>query len=355
MRSIHVVSRNGIAPIRAFAIRIAAVLLALMTGGLFLAVLGFPAASVYGTLISGALGSASNLRETAKLAVPLCVVSLGITLAFKMRFWNIGAEGQISVGAIAASFFALNAATLPGYLLFPLMAVAAMVAGGLWGLAPAFFKAKYGTNETLLTLMMNYVAIYLIQLLREGPWRDPNSGFPKVPMFDKAARLPTVFGVHVGWIVALLLVVLTVFYLTRTRQGYQLSVVGENVQTARYAGMNVSRIILRTMFFSAAICGLAGMLQATGADKTLTDTVAGGRGFTAITVAWLSQLNPFAILVVSCLFAVLTKGSGTIQSVYGISAAAADVFQGIILFFVLGCEFFINYEFVVRKEENRRA
>ena len=350
----HVIERAGISGRRAAIYRLLAVLLALCTGGLFFLALGVNPFAVYGTLLSGALGTVSSLRETVKLAIPLCVTSLGVTLAFKMRFWNIGAEGQISVGAIAAAFFALTCPTMPQPFLFLTMALAAILAGGLWGLIPAYFKAKFGTNETLFTLMLNYVAIYLIQLLREGPWRDPRSGFPKVPMFEKAARLPQVFGVHIGWIVALALVALVWLYLKKTKQGYELTVVGENENTARYAGMNVSKIILRTMFLSAAICGLAGMLQASGADKTLSDTVAGGRGFTAITIAWLSRLSPLAILLVSCLFACLTKGSGTIQSLFNISASAAEVFQGIILFFVLGCEFFIRYE-LVRKGAKTHA
>ncbi|MEG1812536.1 MAG: ABC transporter permease [Clostridia bacterium] len=349
MLNLHVVGRTEIPARRAMAYRLIAVVLALATGGLFLLALGYPPIPVYSTMLSGALGSLSNLRETVKLAVPLLASSLGVTLAFKMKFWNIGAEGQICVGAIAASFFAINFTHLPQPLLILTMALAGILAGGLWGLVPAYFKARFDTNETLLTLMLNYVAIYFIQLLREGPWRDPRSGFPKVPMFDKAARLPQVLGVHIGWIVALALVVLTYVYLKHTKQGYELTVVGENINTARYAGMNVKKIILRTMFISAAICGLAGMLQATGADKTLTDTVAGGRGFTAITIAWLGRLNPYAILIVSVLFACLTKGSGTIQSIFNISGSAADVFQGIILFFVLGSEFFINYRIAVRK------
>jgi len=226
------------------------------------------------------------------------------------------------------------------------MAVAGFVAGGLWGIVPAWFKARFNTNETLFTLMMNYIAIFFIQLMREGPWRDPTSGFPKVPMFAKSARMPQVFGVHAGWIVALVLVALVYVYLTRTKQGYELTVVGENENTARYAGMNVKKIILRTMFLSAAVAGLAGMLQSSGADRTLTESVAGGVGFTAITVSWLSLLNPLAILIVSALFACLEKGSGTIRSVYNISPSTSQVFQGIILFFVLGAEFFINYKVI---------
>jgi ABC-type uncharacterized transport system permease subunit len=342
----HIVQRVSIGPWRAALFRVLAIALALVTGGLFLLAVGFSPAAVYATMISGAVGTASNLKETVKIAIPLCITSLGVTLAFKMRFWNIGAEGQISVGAIAASFFALTFPHWPQPVLLISMALAGIVAGGAWGLIPAYFKARFGTNETLFTLMMNYIAIFFIQLMREGAWRDPRSGFPKVPMFEKSARLPTLLGVHIGWVVALLLVALVYIYLKRTKQGYELTVVGENESTARYAGMNVKRIILRTMFLSAAIAGLAGMLQASGADKTLTDTVAGGVGFTAITISWLSQLSPPAILIVSWLFACLEKGSGTIRSVYNISPSTSQVFQGIILFFVLGCEFFINYKVI---------
>ena len=342
----HIVQRVSIDPWRAALYRMLAIFLALVTGGLFLLAVGFNPFPVYGTMISGALGSASNLRETVKIAIPLLITSLGVTLAFKMRFWNIGAEGQISVGAIAASFFALTFPDWPQPLLLTAMAAAGFVAGGLWGIVPAWFKARYNTNETLFTLMMNYIAIFFIQMMREGPWRDPTSGFPKVQMFAKSARMPQVFGVHAGWIVALVLMALTYVYLTRTKQGYELTVVGENENTARYAGMNVKKIILRTMFLSAAIAGLAGMLQASGADRTLTETVAGGVGFTAITVSWLSRLNPLAITVVSALFACLEKGSGTIRSVYNISPSTSQVFQGVILFFVLGAEFFINYKVI---------
>jgi simple sugar transport system permease protein len=340
----HIVQRVTIEPGRAALYRVLAIFLALVTGGLFLLTVGFNPFPVYGTMISGAVGSVSNLRETIKIAIPLLIASLGVTLAFKMRFWNIGAEGQISIGAVAASFFALTFPNWPQPILLLSMAAAGFIAGGLWGLVPAWFKARFNTNETLFTLMMNYLAIFVIQLMREGPWRDPKSGFPKVPMFDKAARMPQVLGIHAGWIVALILVVLVYVYLTRTKQGYELTVVGENENTARYAGMNVKKIILRTVFLSAAIAGLAGMLQASGADRTLTESVAGGVGFTAITVSWLSLLNPAAILIVSFLFGCLEKGSGTIRSVYNISPSTSGVFQGIILFFVLGAEFFINYK-----------
>ena len=224
-----------------------------------------------------------------------------------------------------------------------------MLLGGLWALIPAILKGKFGASETLVTLMLNYIALHIVSSLRDGPWRDMEAaGFSKIARFDKNAALDKVLGVHFGWIIALLLVAAVFVYLGRTKQGYEIAVVGESQETARYAGMNVRRIILRTMALSGAVCGLGGMIQATGADITLTTAVAGGVGFTAIIVAWLAQLNAPMILVVSILFSVLEKGAGVVQSTYGISSNCAAVLQGIILFFILGCEFFVRYTVVPR-------
>ena len=346
----HMVQRDALPPIKAAGYRLLAVVAALFTGGLFLLALGLDPIAVYGTLVSGALGSESNIRETVKIAISLCITALGILLAFKMKFWNIGAEGQICIGAIAASYFAYHHNTLPSWLLLILMTAAGILTGGLWGMIPAWFKTRFGTNETLFTLMMNYVALYIIQYLREGPWRDPKSmGFPQMPRFAAGARMPVVLGVNIGWIAAIVLVAAVFLYLRYTKQGYELTVVGENENTARYAGMPVKRIVLRTMFLSAGICGLAGVMKVSGADRVLTEAVAGGVGFTAIIVAWLARLSPAGIMVVSVLFGVLEKGCGTIQSVFKISTSVAQVLQGIILFFVLGAEFFLTYRLIRRK------
>ena len=348
---IRAVQRTDIAPGVAFGFRALAIGLALCTGGVFILLLGHNPVAVYGSMLLGSLGTEIALTETIKMTIPLLVTSLGVTLAFRMRFWNIGAEGQICIGAIAATYFALFHADWPGWLLFPVMMAAAFLAAGLWGAIPAVCKARFGTNETLFTLMMNYVALYIIQFLREGPWKDPAGfGFPKIARFPRSAQMERVLGIHWGWIVALVLLVLVYLYLRRSKQGYEVDVVGQSENTARYAGMNVSKIIIRTMVLSAGICGLAGMLQAAGADRTLTDSVAGGVGFTAIAVAWLSQLNPLAILPVSFLFAMLQRGSGFIESVFGISHAAAAVLQGVLLFFMLGCEFFVRFRLTLRKE-----
>ena len=332
-------------------LRLLSVLLAIVAGGLFILFIGYNPFSVYGTIVSGAFRSTMAFQATIKLMIPLLIPALGITLAFKMRFWNIGAEGQIIMGDIFATYFALFCWDFPHWLLMICMFLAGMLGGALWGLIPAFFKAKFNTNETLFTLMLNYIALYLISFLRDGPWQDPNSsGFPKIAKFGKAAQLDKIFGVHAGWLIGLILVMIVYIYLKYTKQGYEISVVGESRATANYAGMNYKKIVLRTMAFSGGICGIAGMVQASGSDLTLTTSVAGGVGFTAIIVAWLAQLNPVGILVVSFLFAVLEKGSTVMQSAHGLSAYSADVLQGIILFFVLGCEFFVRYKFVTRKK-----
>lgn len=334
-------------------LRLAAFVLALCAGGLFLLVLGNNPFAIYGTILSGAFRSEMAIQATIKIMIPLLIASLGVMLAFKMKFWNIGGEGQLIMGGVFASYFALFHADWPGFILFPVMFIAGIIGGGIWALIPAFFKVKFGTNETLFTLMLNYIALYLVSWLQEGPWRDPAAnGFPKIASFDKSAVLPKLFGVQIGWVIALILVAVLFVYLRYTKQGYEISVVGESRATATYAGMNVQKIILRTMFLSGAVAGIAGMVQVTGSDRTLTTGVAGGVGFTAIIVAWLAQLNPVSSLIIAFLFSVLEKGSSVVQSQFGLSTDCADVLQGIILFFVLGCEFFIRYKFVRDKKQS---
>jgi simple sugar transport system permease protein len=347
--------REPLAPQKVLGIRLLAVVLALVTGGLIILSLGHNPFAVYGEMINGSLGSVTVLRETIRIAVPLLITALGLSLAFRMRFWNIGGEGQILFGGIAASYFALfhyNTMSRPVLLLT--MAAAAMLAGALAGLIPALCKAKWDTNETLFTLMLNYIALCVIKYLQNWSWKDPmQRGFPKIAMFQPIARLPRVLGIHVGWIIALALVLLCFLYLRHTKQGYEITVVGESPRTARYAGMKVGWIVVRTMLLSGALCGLVGFIQVSGADYTLTEATAGGVGFTAITVAWLSQLNPIVMIFVASLIAVLEKGANKIQTVFKIPASAADVLTGVILFFMLGCEFFIRYRLVPRSGKER--
>ena len=224
------------------------------------------------------------------------------------------------------------------------MAVSAIFFGGLWAFIPAYFKAKFGTNETIFTLMMNYIAIKWVTYLQYGPWKDPESkGFPKIADFDPNAVLPSLFGVHIGWIIALILVVLIYFFINHTKKGFEITVVGESIETARYAGMNIKSIIITSMLISGGLCGLTGMIQASAIERTLTSALSGGYGFTAIITTWLGRLSAPFILVVCIAFAILLQGGAYIQIALTVPSSVADMIQGIILFFVLGSEFFLQY------------
>ena len=350
---VRMIKRDSISRSKAYLVRGIALLGALFTGGILILALGHNPFAVYREMVVGSFGNSMAAQETVRIAIPLLVTGLGIGIAFKMRFWNIGGEGQIIMGAVAASYFALfQYKNISGPLLLIVMLLASVLAGGLWGLIPAVFKAKWGTNETLFTLMMNYIALEVVRYFQFGPWRDPKQlGFPKMAMFVDDARLPKVFGVNAGWIIALVLVALMYFYMHKSKQGYEITVVGESVATARYAGINVGKVIIRTMFISGALCGLTGFITVAGANFTLSEAVTGGVGFTAITVAWLSKLNPVIMVVISLFIAMLQKGSNTIQTSFKIPSSAAEVLTGLILFFMLGCEFFLNYKLVFRSRK----
>jgi simple sugar transport system permease protein len=353
---VRLVRRDDLSPRRAWAYRGIAFVLALLTGGLLVTVLGHNPVLVYRDMVVGSWGSPTVIKETVKLAIPLLITAIGLSVAFRMRFWNIGGEGQIIVGALAAGFVGFFMADVfPQPILVVVMMLAGMAAGGVYGLIPAVFKARWNTNETLFTLMLNYIALALVKYLMNGPWKAPGSTFPKMPMIPADVRLAQVLGVHWGWILALVIVVVAWFYFKRTKQGYEIAIVGESENTARYAGVNVGRVIRRTMFISGALCGLVGMLQFAGTDYTITESIAGGVGFTAITVAWLAKMNPYGMLVVAVFVAMLERGSNTIQTIYKIPASASDLLIGIILFFMLGCEFFITYRLVWRGKAVKHA
>lgn len=352
---IRLAKRDAMEPWKVWCIRGSSFLVAILLGGLIFLLMGNNPVTAYGTIITGSLGKKTAIRQTVKLAIPLLGTALAIAPCFKMRFWNIGAEGQITAGAVAASYFALFwYDQMPSPLLLIVMGLASAIAGGLWALIPAFFRAKWNTNETLFTLMMNYIVIGIVKWLQGGPW-EGRPGSQIIPQFDSAAVLPKVFGVHCGWIIVLILTVFMYIYMRYTKQGYEISVIGESENTARYAGMNVGRIIMRTMFLSGAISGVVGFIVASGANATLYDGVAAGVGFTAITVAWLAQLNPFAMIGISGLLAVLDKGADTLQTRMAVPASISDIITGIFLFCMLGCEFFINYQMIFRGKHKEVA
>ncbi len=335
---------------KALAIRAGSIILALILGSIPILLTGANPVRAYGIIVKGSLGNAIYLKQTVKIAIPLLVCALAIAPCFKMRFWNIGAEGQLTMGAVFASFFAIRlGGKLPPLAIIPLMGVAAAVGGGIWGFLPGLFKAKFNTNETLFTLMMNYIAIGIVKWLQGGPW-EGRKGTQLVPTFNRSTYLPEVFGVYCGWIIALLLVVVMHLYMTRTKHGYEVAVIGDSINTARYAGMNVGWIMMRTMILSGAISGIAGFLLVSGDFHTITSNIASGYGFTAITVSWLSQLNAFVMIAISALLAIISKGSKTLNMNLSVPTAVSEIVSGILLFCMLGCEFFINYRIIFRKK-----
>ncbi|MDF1618653.1 ABC transporter permease [Petrocella sp. FN5] len=343
----RMVKRTDMTSKKAAVIRILSIIFAFLLTSIFIGALGHNPMNVYLSMVEGAFGSAHRIRDTLTITIPLVVTSIGIMIAFKMKFWNIGAEGQIIVGALAASYLALNYNHLPKMVLLPAMFLAGFIGGGLWALIPAFFKVQFGTNETIFTLMMNYVALKWVTYLQYGPWKDPGSlGFPKIANFMDSAIMPKLFGVHIGWVIAIFLVIIIAIMMNYSKAGYEIAVVGESMDTAKYAGMNVKKVILSALFISGGIAGIVGMMQASAVNQTLSTQVAAGYGYTAIITAWLSGLKAVIIIPVSLLFAIMIKGGSFIQTAYQIPQSAAGILQSVILFFVIGSEFFIQYKLV---------
>ena len=340
---------------RIYLIRISSIIIALILGCLPMVLTGTNPFAAYSVIIQGSLSRPVYLKQTIRTAIPLLGCAIAIAPCFKMRFWNIGAEGQITMGAVFSTYFALfYADKIPHAPLLIIMFISGAIAGALWALIPAFFKAKWNTNETLFTLMMNYIAIGIVAWLQGGPW-EGRKGSQLIPMFSDNARLPMVLGVNCGWIIALVLVVFLYIYMNKTKQGYEIAVIGDSVNTARYAGMNVGWIMMRTMLISGAISGIVGTIIVSGANFTLYKGVANGVGFTSITVAWLSQLNSFAMIAISMILAVLEKGANTLQTRMQVPASIADIITGILLFCMLSSEFFINYKLIFRHKDKKEA
>lgn len=356
MNYLKISKRDDLTNKQTILIRTISILLSILCAGIVIAILGYNPITVFSSMVRGALGTPIRLQQTALKAVPLVITSLGILVAFKMKFWNIGGEGQIIMGAFAAAYVALHFTNLPKPIMLLTMGIAAMLAGGITAFIPAFFKAKFGTNETIFTLMLNYIAIKFVTYLQYGPWRDPSSqGFPKVATFTENAILPNVFGIHMGWIIALILVAVVYIFINHTKKGYEICVVGESTETARYAGMDIKSIIITAMLFSGGLCGLTGMIQASAIEKTLTASLSAGYGFTAITTTWLSRLNAIAVLFVCIAFAILLQGGAYIQISMQIPASVADMIQAILLFFVLGSEFFLQYKIRLQNHHAKEA
>ena len=346
---LHISKRDNLPWYKTWAIRGAAILLAAVVCGVVTAGLtGQNPLAVYKTMFDGAFGTKRKMCILGQNLAILLVVSLAVTPAFKMRFWNVGGEGQILIGGLAtAACMILLGDKLPNWALILLMILSSVAAGAVWGAIPAICKARWNTNETLFTLMMNYVATQLVAyyvILWEVP-----KGAGKIGIINQATQagwLPQIgsYKYLLNILVAGVLTVMMYFYLTRSKQGYEIAVVGESERTARYVGIPVGKVIVRTMMISGGICGLAGLLLVGGTAHTITTSISGGRGFTAVMVAWLAKFNPFSMIFTSFLLVFLDRGAQEISTIYALNHSFSDILTGIILFFIIGSEFFISYK-----------
>lgn len=350
----HIVKRGALPWYQAWGIRAAAIVLALLFCALVTSLTtGENPLQVYSTMIYGAVGTPRKIWILGQNIALLLCVSLAVTPAFRMRFWNIGGEGQVLAGALAAAACMICLSDkLPNGSLIAVMAVSSIAAGAIWGLIPAIFKAKWNTNETLFTLMMNYVATQLVAYF-VIIWESPK-GSGKVGIINQATELGWLpqIGNYKYLLNIIIVAVLTVgmyIYLNYSKHGYEIAVVGESERTARYVGIKVEKVIVRTMLLSGAICGIAGLLLVGGTDHTISTTIAGGRGFTAVMVSWLAKFNPIFMILTSFLLVFLDRGAGEISTTFGLNHSFADILTGIILFFIIGSEFFITYKISFRR------
>ena len=351
---VHIVKRGNMPWYGAWGIRALAIVLALVACALVTTVTtGEDPIQVYAAMIDGAFGTARKTWITFQNMSVLLCISLAVTPAFRMRFWNIGAEGQTLAGCLAtAACMILLADKVPNWFMICTMILAAIAAGAVWGLIPAIFKAKWNTNETLFTLMMNYVATQLVAYF-VILWEVPK-GAGKIGIINQSSELgwlPQIFGSKylLSIVVVGIVTILMYLYLNYSKQGYEIAVVGESERTARYVGIKVEKVIVRTMALSGAVCGLAGLLLVGGINHTVTTTIVGGRGFTAVMVSWLAKFDPIIMIFTSLLLVFLERGASEISTDFGLNQSFSDIITGIILFFIIGCEFFINYKISFRK------
>ena len=350
----HVVKRDEMKKQQEWLVRGIAIVFALILCAVITTVFtGDNPLAVYKSIFLGAFGSSRKTWITLQNISILLIISLALTPAFRMKFWNIGGEGQVMIGGLASAVCMICLKdVMPNALVIVLMIITSMAAGALWGFIPAFFKAKWNTNETLSTLMMNYIAIQLVAFFIIV-WEVPK-GSGKIGIINQDTNigwLPEIGNKY--WLTIIVAIVITVFiyiYQKYTKHGYEISVVGESKNTARYVGIKVEKVIIRTMLLSGALCGIAGMLLVGGVNHTITTTIADGQGFTAVMVSWLAKFNPITMVATSFLIVFMDRGASEISTAFGLNQSFADILTGVLLFCIIGCEFFIRYKLSFRKK-----
>ena len=353
----HIVKRDDLPWFKVWGIRLLAILLALVLCSIVTVTLTkLNPLDVFGAVMKGAFGSKRKTWVTMQNTSVLLLIALAVTPAFRMRFWNVGGEGQILMGCwAAAACMILLTDKVPEWVLIVVMTVSSIVCGALWAAIPAYFKAKWNTNDTLFTLMMNYIATQLVACFAIV-WENPK-GSGTIGVINNASEF--------GWIqignkyllpiiVALVMTIAIYIYLHYTKHGYEIAVVGESERTARYIGIKVERVMMRTLLLSGGLCGLVGLILVAGINHTLTTTLAGGRGFTAVMVSWMSHFNPFTMILTSFLLVFLNRGASEIATAFSLNTSFSDILTGIIIFFIIGCEFFIRYQVSWRSSAKKK-
>lgn len=352
--AVTIAKRDDMAGWKAWLIRLAAIVIGfLLMGCVSVLLTKVSLGEVFEMMFRGAFGrlfeggSATMLWKFLQETAILLCLTLAVTPAFKMKFWNCGAEGQALVGGLAAMYCMITfGGKISEFLLVPIVIAASILAGAIWGVIPAIFKAKWNTNETLFTLMMNYMATQLIAYYVYIVGGGSNVINPV-----STGALPVIGGLQYllnVLIVAALTVGMYVF-LRYSKQGYEIAVVGESQNTARYIGINVKKVFLRTMMLSGAVCGVAGMLLVAGTDHSINTNTVGGQGFTAIMVAWLGKFNPFVMALMSGLIIFLKTGAAKVADSNFLNSSFADISVGIVILLLVGCEFFIQYSVRLRR------
>lgn len=329
-----------------FAAPVISIAFALFVAGFLLLASGVNPLDAYREILVESLGSLYGLSETLVKTTPLIFAGLGVSLAFRMQIWNIGAEGQIYMGAMAASGVALFSGIENHLLMMGAMFAAAFLCGGLWAGVAGFLRAQWKVNEVIVTLLMNYIAILFVDYLIYGPWKDPKGfNFPLTAQFTDAARLTEYFNtrLHSGFFLAIFCALVLYLFIERTIWGYEIKVIGSNPKAAQYAGMRTGLAIFGVLFLSGAIAGIAGFSEVAGLQHRLQHGISPGYGYTAIIIAWLAKRSAIGVVIVSFLMGVLLVGGDSLQLLWQLPVAFVYAFQGLILFFLLASDFFVQY------------
>ena len=356
---VRISKREGTTFVQKVLVRAIAILLALVVDAFFIFfVTGLNPISVYGVMWNGTFMNTTRFSWALRDLSSLLCIAIALAPAFKMRFWNIGGEGQVLIGGLVAALIMVYfGSSLPAPLLFAAMVIGSVLAGAIWAFVPAWFKSRWNTNETLFTLMMNYIAMQLTSYFIII-WEVPK-GAGKIGIINQDTRAGWLPSIGNDFLLPILIVALMTglmyIYLTYSKHGYEIAVVGESQRTASYAGIKVDRVIIRTMVLSGSLCAMMGFLMTAGIDHTLTTTIVDSRGFTAVMVSWMSKFNPFIMIAASLLLVTMDRGASEVSSSLGLNHSFADILTGFILFFIIATEFFITYKVTLRKSSKKEA